>query len=74
MSDAVQQRPARVAGAVARQRIGIGVIGFGWLGRAHTRSYFTGPFQYFGFFSSTTRCPRSQLANLNGPVPTGALG
>ena len=36
MSEVVQQQG--VAGAVARQRIGVGVIGFGWLGRAHTRS------------------------------------
>jgi predicted dehydrogenase len=37
MSETVQQQQ-RVGGAVARQRIGVGVIGFGWLGRAHTRS------------------------------------
>jgi predicted dehydrogenase len=36
VSEVVQQR--RVGGAVARQRIGVGVIGLGWLGRAHTRS------------------------------------
>ena len=39
MKTAVQQRSAAVAGAAARQRSGIGVIGFGWLGRAHARSY-----------------------------------
>jgi predicted dehydrogenase len=39
VSGTVQQRSAAVPGAVARQRIGIGVIGFGWLGRAHARSY-----------------------------------
>jgi predicted dehydrogenase len=38
VSEAVQQRRAPGAGAAARQRIGVGVIGFGWLGRAHTRS------------------------------------
>jgi predicted dehydrogenase len=39
VSEVVQQRGATAPGGVARQRIGIGVIGFGWLGRAHTRSY-----------------------------------
>jgi predicted dehydrogenase len=38
VTEAVQQRRAAVPGAAARQRIGVGVIGFGWLGRAHTRS------------------------------------
>ena len=38
MSGAVQQRRAPVSGIGARQRIGVGVIGLGWLGRAHTRS------------------------------------
>jgi hypothetical protein len=39
VTEAVQQRRATVPGAPARQRIGVGVIGLGWLGRAHTRSY-----------------------------------
>ena len=39
MKAAVQGRSAAVGGALARQRVGVGVIGFGWLGRAHTRSY-----------------------------------
>jgi predicted dehydrogenase len=30
--------PAAAAGRKARQRIGIGLIGFGWLGQAHSRS------------------------------------
>jgi hypothetical protein len=34
VTEAVQQRRAAVPGAAARQRIGVGVIGFGWLGRA----------------------------------------
>jgi predicted dehydrogenase len=38
VSEAVQQRRAPVTGIGARQRIGVGVIGFGWLGRAHARS------------------------------------
>jgi predicted dehydrogenase len=38
VTEAVQQRSAAVGGAAARQRIGVGVIGLGWLGRAHTRS------------------------------------
>ena len=38
MSEALQQRRAAAPRAGARQRIGVGVIGFGWLGRAHTRS------------------------------------
>jgi predicted dehydrogenase len=38
VTNAVQQRSAAVGGAAARQRIGVGVIGLGWLGRAHTRS------------------------------------
>src|ERR1039457_119208 len=29
---------ARAAPASARRRLGIGVIGFGWLGQAHSRS------------------------------------
>ena len=38
MNEAVQQRRAVTGAAGARRRIGVGVIGFGWLGRAHTRS------------------------------------
>ncbi|HTE62629.1 MAG TPA: Gfo/Idh/MocA family oxidoreductase [Solirubrobacteraceae bacterium] len=38
MSEAVQHRRAPPIGGGARQRVGVGVIGFGWLGRAHTRS------------------------------------
>jgi predicted dehydrogenase len=38
VTEAVQQQRAPAATAGARQRIGVGVIGFGWLGRAHTRS------------------------------------
>jgi predicted dehydrogenase len=38
VSEAVQQRRAPVNAIGARQRIGVGVIGLGWLGRAHTRS------------------------------------
>ena len=38
VSEAVQPHRTTVPGAAARQRIGVGVIGFGWLGRAHTRS------------------------------------
>jgi predicted dehydrogenase len=38
VSEALQQRRAAVPGTDARQRIGVGVIGLGWLGRAHTRS------------------------------------
>ena len=38
MSGAVRQRRASVTGAGARQRVGVGVVGFGWLGRAHARS------------------------------------
>jgi predicted dehydrogenase len=33
-----QPAPAAAAGRIARQRIGIGLIGFGWLGQAHSRS------------------------------------
>lgn len=32
------RRPALAANAAARRRIGVGVIGFGWLGQAHSRS------------------------------------
>ena len=39
MTEAVKQRRATVPGAAVRRRIGVGVIGFGWLGRAHARSY-----------------------------------
>ena len=38
MTEAVQQRRAVAGPTGARRRIGVGVIGFGWLGRAHTRS------------------------------------
>jgi predicted dehydrogenase len=38
VTDAVQQQRAPASAAGARQRIGVGVIGFGWLGRAHSRS------------------------------------
>jgi predicted dehydrogenase len=38
VNEALQQRRATDGGTGARQRIGVGVIGFGWLGRAHTRS------------------------------------
>jgi predicted dehydrogenase len=38
VSQAAQPHRATVPGATARQRIGVGVIGLGWLGRAHTRS------------------------------------
>jgi len=38
VSEAVQHRRAPPIGGGARQRVGVGVIGFGWLGRAHTRS------------------------------------
>lgn len=34
-----RHRRAAAPGTAPRQRIGIGVIGLGWLGRAHTRSY-----------------------------------
>jgi predicted dehydrogenase len=39
MTQALQGRAALPGAAPARQRVGVGVIGFGWLGRAHTRSY-----------------------------------
>ena len=39
MTGAVKQPRATVPGAAVRRRIGVGVIGFGWLGRAHARSY-----------------------------------
>ena len=38
MSEVVQQRRAVTGATGARRRIGVGVIGLGWLGRAHTRS------------------------------------
>jgi predicted dehydrogenase len=40
MSAATETRgaPAQRAGARPRRRIGVGVIGFGWLGQAHSRS------------------------------------
>jgi len=38
VNDALQERRAPVTGTGARQRIGVGVIGLGWLGRAHVRS------------------------------------
>jgi len=38
-AQAPRQRSAATDGAGARQRVGVGVIGFGWLGRAHARSY-----------------------------------
>lgn len=39
MSDTVAARPARGGRpSTRRRRLGIGVIGFGWLGQAHTRS------------------------------------
>ena len=31
-------QPQRAAPGTARRRIGVGVIGFGWLGQAHSRS------------------------------------
>jgi len=37
VNEAATQRATGTV-SVARQRIGVGVIGFGWLGRAHTRS------------------------------------
>lgn len=39
MSEALQQRAKGSGPFVRRQRVGVGVIGFGWLGRAHARSY-----------------------------------
>jgi predicted dehydrogenase len=38
VSEVVQQRRAVTGATGARRRIGVGVIGLGWLGRAHTRS------------------------------------
>jgi predicted dehydrogenase len=38
MSTATETRGARAAPAGARRRLGVGVIGFGWLGQAHSRS------------------------------------
>jgi predicted dehydrogenase len=38
MSAATQATPAPARPGRARQRIGVGVIGFGWLGQAHSRS------------------------------------
>ena len=38
MSEALQPHRTTTPGTAARQRIGVGVIGLGWLGRAHTRS------------------------------------
>ena len=38
MSAATQATPAPARPGRARRRIGVGVIGFGWLGQAHSRS------------------------------------
>jgi predicted dehydrogenase len=38
MSAVTQTMAAAVASGPARRRLGVGVIGFGWLGQAHTRS------------------------------------
>src|SRR3954453_23922859 len=38
MSTTAQNAPASARPSPARRRLGVGVIGFGWLGQAHSRS------------------------------------
>src|SRR3954451_18050883 len=38
MSTTAQNAPASARTSPARRRLGVGVIGFGWLGQAHSRS------------------------------------
>jgi predicted dehydrogenase len=48
VSEVVQQRRAVTGATGARRRIGVGVIGLGWLGRAHTRSLARIPMLFAG--------------------------
>jgi predicted dehydrogenase len=65
---------AGVAGSAARRRIGVGVIGFGWLGQAHARSLLRIPtlFEQRSFDTTLVACSDALPARLDQAI--GSFG
>jgi predicted dehydrogenase len=74
VSAATAQKVAAAAPGRARRRIGVGVIGFGWLGQAHTRSLLRIPtlFHQRGFDTTLVACSDALPERLE--QATGSFG
>ncbi len=83
MSAAASMASPAEAGRPARRRIGVGVIGFGWLGQAHSRSLARIPLLFADraydpvLVAAATRCrPGStrRCARSRSPAPRSTGG
>ena len=74
MSATAASKAASAPAGAARRRIGVGVIGFGWLGQAHTRSLLRIPtlFEQRGFDTTLVACSDALPARLDQAV--GSFG
>jgi predicted dehydrogenase len=70
MSTAAHATPAPAVTGRARRRIGVGVIGFGWLGQAHSRSMLRIPtlFPERGFDAELVVCGDTALERIDDAV------
>jgi len=74
VSATTEPKTTAVAARTARPRIGVGVIGFGWLGQAHTRSLLRIPtlFEQRAFDTTLVACSDALPARLDQAI--GSFG
>ncbi|HUA43791.1 MAG TPA: Gfo/Idh/MocA family oxidoreductase [Solirubrobacteraceae bacterium] len=70
MSATAASKTRTAAVGAARRRIGVGVVGFGWLGQAHTRSLLRIPtlFEQRGFDTTLVACSDALPARLDQAI------